>query len=214
MENFKARLPQIAVVLTLLGNLGMAYPLQQVATTDPMAELPPPPPPKIRQVSLGFESGTDTEIRTNGRIPEALLKWEPFERPKEYEKAIVRQQRRGGEEERPEKGKEEAAGGGGEGEAERYPIVTDDFLLYGILKLDGRYLALISINGEPAVEITVGMNLPNTDVKVTAIKRDGIWLSQEGSLDTFLPLESPEVEGQPWYSGPDAGSIRGDIRIR
>ncbi len=189
---------QAGMVILLVANLGAAWPVYEKYAEDPISQLPAVAPSGPQHVDIDVEgSGDTTELRV-GLPPSNLLAWDPFKAPKMVRRGGVEEETTVAEVERPV-----------------VPIPLDNISLLGIVNLNGTYLGLVKVGGEPAQEIKRGAVLPGTDnIRCLEIRRDGLMLAQPGALNTFLPLSRPELQGQPWYRATDAGQIRGSIDLQ
>lgn len=185
------------VVVLLLANVVAAWPVYEKFAEDPMDALPPFVPAGPQSVEIDVDEETDVLQVVGGLPPTALAGWDPFKAPR-----LGRA---------PESETTSA-------EPVERPVVaipTENMSLLGIINLNGSYLALMRVGGEPAIELRRGMTIPGTEgVRVLEIRRDGLMLAQQGSLNTFMPLSRPELQGQPWYRAEDAGSIRGTVDLQ
>lgn len=184
------------VVVLLLANVVAAWPVYEKFAQDPMDALPAFVPSGPQRVEIDVDKETEVLRVVGGLPPSALSGWDPFKAP------------------RLGKASEVDTAPAGPVERPVVAIVTENMSLLGILNLNGSYLALLRVGGEPAIELRRGMTIPGTEgVRVLEIRKDGLMLAQEGALNTFLPLSRPELQGQPWYRAEDAGSIRGSVEL-
>ena len=198
MEILKANLAKIAALILLVADLGLAWLIYEKAMADPLAGIGAGMPVRPAAVSLGGTE-TETEVARTGRPPAGLLKWDPFARPRL----------------RPDPARPlDDAMDSVEPVVELLPISTDNITLLGIISLNNRYSALVKI-GDETLELRGGMMVPGHEgVRCVEVRRNGLRLTQEGALPTFIELRKPGLEARPWYQEVDPGAIRGRIEIK
>jgi hypothetical protein len=197
MEILKANLAKIATLVLLVADLGLAWPLYEMALQDPLAGIEAGMPVRPSAVSLRGQE-TETEVMRSGRPPAGLLKWDPFAKPRL----------------RPDPAGPVTETDTVEPVVELYPISTDNINLLGIISLNGRYSALVTI-GEETLELRGGMMVPGLEnVRCAEVRRNGLLLTQPGALPTFVELKKLGLEAMPWYQNVDPGAIRGRIEMR
>lgn len=243
MKNIKAHLPKIIVIILLLADIVLAYPVYSEFMKDPLEDMPAAAPSAVTTKKKVVV--TDTEVKKVGRPPRGLFAWNPFEEPeflKEKVKVVDAETQT-----------QEAPG--------ELPIVTDNIRILGIVNLGGKYRALISYgagpvsaptgqggqgaapsaasSGDPAIEIVEGSDIlevrlrrrlgrPPTPeelaaeeaqvddlAKVTVVKieRNKILLQQPGRMDTELKMKS-DVETRTWFKSMDGSRLRGGVGYR
>ncbi len=210
-------------VVLLLADLALGYPVYETFSADPKSEMKPVTV-QAKPIQLPGGSDADTEQMKTGFPPRELLGWDPFKIPKGVGPIV--------------EGESEGQAVVSTGQ----PVQTDNIRLHGIINFNGQYRALVSVGGgastiapqqggqgqgqgaagastasslNPPEEVRKGMILPGTsDIKAEDIRRDGMLLTQPGSLPTFLPLTVPGLSSpKPWFRADDAFSIRGRLEL-
>ena len=180
--DFKEHWEKIVVVILLLADLGAGYPVYSVYSEDPKDALSPP---TFSKAAFDIESDDDDDeiVKKGGKIPTNLLLWNTFFQPtfKPSTTVVV------------EDDEDEVIEDG------MMPMSTEGIYLLGVIKLNGQFLALVSVDEEPSGSVREGDFLPNyEDVKVAKIRYDGIYLDQSGYRRTFMPLNQPRLDGKQW----------------
>lgn len=187
---------KLGVVVLLLADLAAVYPIMMTFNESPESQIfAPTPAPGIK-----LAPQTDTAVAVANTEPPApeVLEWNPFRAVRGFQTADMVDQ--------------EAAPAGQVSSI--LPIPTDNIKLHGIVNLNNRYYALVSVEGAPSMEVSQGATLRGTDIRVKTITRDMIVLSQPNWLDTKLRLERSTPAWSPWYQAPETGALRGGIRLR
>lgn len=185
------------VAVLLVVNIGAAWPVYEKFAEDPMSALPEVAPTAPTRIQIDVDKDSAALGITGGMVPSQLAGWDPFKAP-----------RLGRQPEAVDTSTEVQ-------ERPLAPIATDNLSLLGIINLNGSYLALVKVGGEPPVELKRGATIPGTDgIRCLEIRRDGVMLAQQGALNTFLGLTRPQLNGQPWYRAEDAAQIRGTVELR
>lgn len=193
MQKLKDKWQLIAVIVLSLVDMCGIYPVYESAMADPMANLPPAP-----MVPPAIQLDDDQKAVAGGnkvpRPPAVLYTWEPFYRPSFGKIVVV--------EEQPEI------------DISTQSTPTEAIQLLGIIRLNGEYRALVSIEGEPAMEIRKGQAINATDgIVVVDIRRNAVIVAKEGYRNGIVQMEMPSLEAHEWYQRVDDEPVRGKLEF-
>lgn len=165
-------------------------------------------------VRINASSDSEESVNLTGVPPAALLAWDPFKPPK---LAPITPPTTETQAPPAGPGPSPTLPGGEPLPPILPPVPTDDIKLLGIINLNGRFNALVSLPDEETARSVKRGELLSDGRRVSGITTHGIMVAKPGHSSRFVPIMRQDAApaGQPWYQSDsgETGVVRGEVRL-